>query len=540
MNKDKILIVLQARMSSKRLPFKSAVPINSIPLAILCALRLSNKGHDLILATSEDPTDNYLVQLCNKYKIKFFRGDLENVLKRFIKCTSTLADEAIIVRATADNPLNDGSIVNYAIGQFKKYNLEYFNMPINLTNFPIGIGVEVFKLKKLREIYSLKYDNFDREHVTWKLNKEFQAKKIYYNKIKLKKKNNYRFTVDYLTDYFRMLQLFGRYKNINKVNWKKLINIKKDFYYDYQKNKKKKIKHKIILGGAQIGMNYGYKNDKIISDNQLKKIFDFMEEKKINGIDTAQDYKLSEKKIGKQVINFKMKKDYYLFSKISKFNNILGISNTMIKTKIYINLYLSMFQLKTTCLDVLMIHSVNNFFKKKKIFKDIFLELKRKKFIRDIGVSIYTPNELIEILRQKFFKFIQIPFNILDFRWNKKILFTLKKKYKFKLIARSIFLRGFLTYNKNWPRWFIEKNKLNKQIKKINNKFNLKNNLELCIKYVNSISFIDYIVIGCNNLKQFKEILFAFEKNKFSKSEISVINENIKIKNKNILDARNF
>ena len=116
----------------------------------------------------------------------------------------------------------------------------------------------------------------------------------------------------------------------------------------------------------------------------------------------------------------------------------------------------------------------------------------------------------------------------------------LKKKYRFKLIASSIFLRGFLIHNKNWPSWFVEKNKLNKQIQNINKKFNLKNNLQLCIKYVNSISFIDYIVVGCNNSKQFKEILFAFEKRKFSKSEVCVINKTIKIKNKNILDARNF
>jgi spore coat polysaccharide biosynthesis protein SpsF (cytidylyltransferase family)/aryl-alcohol dehydrogenase-like predicted oxidoreductase len=540
MAKDKILIVLQARMSSKRLPFKSAASINSIPLAILCALRLSNKGHDLILATSNDPSDDYLVQLCKKYKIKFFRGNLKNVLKRFIECTSILTDETIIVRATADNPLNDGSIVNFAINQFNKYNLEYFTMPINSTNLPIGIGVEVFKLKKLREIYILKYDNYDREHVTWKLAKEFKAKKIYYNKIKLTKKSNYRATVDHLTDYFKILELFGRYRNIKKVSWKKLINIKSNFHYNYKTNNKKNIKHKIIMGGAQIGMNYGYKNEKIISDNQLKKIFNLMENKKINGIDTAQGYKLSEKKIGEQINNSKMKKDYYLFSKINQFDDILEITNTLIKTKIYINLYLSMFKLKTTYIDVLMIHSVNNFFKKKKIFKDIFLDLKRKNFVKDFGVSIYTPNELIKISKQNFFKFIQIPFNIIDNRWNTKTLLRLKKKYRFKLIARSIFLRGFLIHNKNWPSWFVEKNKLNKQIQNINKKFNLKNNLQLCIKYVNSISFIDYIVVGCNNSKQFKEILFAFEKRKFSKSEVCVINKTIKIKNKNILDARNF
>ena len=80
----KTVIILQARMSSDRLPYKSAALIHGIPLAILCALRLSNKGHQLILATSKDNSDDYLVKLCNLYKINCFRGDLQNVLKRFM------------------------------------------------------------------------------------------------------------------------------------------------------------------------------------------------------------------------------------------------------------------------------------------------------------------------------------------------------------------------------------------------------------------------------------------------------------------------
>ena len=60
------------------------------------------------------------------------------------------------------------------------------------------------------------------------------------------------------------------------------------------------------------------------------------------------------------------------------------------------------------------------------------------------------------------------------------------------------------------------------------------------MKYVNSTEFIDFIVIGCNDFKQIENNLCAFEKPKFLNSQMRIVNKIIKIKNKKILDARNF
>ena len=538
--KKKTLIILQARMTSKRLPYKSASLVKSIPLAILCALRLSNKGHDLILATSKDSTDDYLVKLCNQYKINVFRGDLKNVLKRYIQCTKNLPDETVIVRATADNPLNDGNIVNFALREFNKNSLKYFNMPITSTNLPMGLGVEVVRLSELRKIFTSRYNSLDKQHVTWKLAKAFEAKSKYYTGIKSKKKIKYRVTVDNFFDYFFISDLLKKYKDILKVSWRKIINNKNVINLDFKRENKKNIKHKLILGGAQIGMNYGFKNERIVNNYQLDKILDLMGVNNINTIDTAQGYQLSEEKLGEKINDFQNKKHFFLFDKINEFKDISKNSNELIKMTIYINLYLSMYKLKIHHINVLMIHSVKNFFQRKKIFKNTLLELKKNNLVGDFGISIYTPSELLRVSKQKFFKYIQIPFNIIDDRWKINLITKLKKENKFKIIARSIFLRGYLLHNNNWPRWFLEKNQLNKQIKIILRKFKLKNNLHLCMKYVNSSKFVDYIVIGSNNSKQFKDNLLAFDKPKFLNSEMKIINKIIKIKDKKILDARNF
>ena len=534
----KTIIILQARMSSDRLPYKSAALIKGIPLAILCALRLSNKGHQLILATSKDSSDNYLVELCNLYKINCFRGDLNNVLKRFIQCTSNLDDESIIVRATSDNPLNDGNIVNYALDQFKKNFLDYFGMPIKSTNLPIGLGVEVIRLSKLRQLFKAHPNKLDCEHVTHRFSKSFIAKPKYFFKIKSKVKFNYRATIDNLFDYFTVLELLKKFKNITQISWKKIINNKNTIKLNFIQKNINIIQNKLILGGAQIGMNYGKKKDKIINNNDLKKIFLIMKKYKINTIDTANSYMKSENRIGNY--NQISKKDnFFIFSKISEIKNISYKSNSEILSIIFNQLYTSLYNLKLNKLNVLMIHSVSNYLKKKSIFDKAFNIMIKKRFVLKFGISIYYPQEL-KLCRNKFFSYIQIPINLIDRRWNFNKLIELKKKYNVKIIARSIFLRGLLLSSSNYPSWFKERYKLNIVLDNLVKYLKIKNRISLFLRYIHSLAFIDNIVIGVNSLQQFKQILRKENYKTFSKSEIIRISKALRIRSKRILDATNF
>ena len=66
-----------------------------------------------------------------------------------------------------------------------------------------------------------------------------------------------------------------------------------------------------------------------------------------------------------------------------------------------------------------------------------------------------------------------------------------------------------------------------------------KNVKELCIKYINSVNFLDHIVFGINNYNNFKEIC-AFLKNKFTFDEMNKIDNFLKIKKIQYIDARSF
>ena len=71
-------------MTSSRLPAKVMLPIAGLPMSLLCAKRVMDKEFDFILATSSDSTDNILENLFKKNNIEFYRGNLKNVLERFV------------------------------------------------------------------------------------------------------------------------------------------------------------------------------------------------------------------------------------------------------------------------------------------------------------------------------------------------------------------------------------------------------------------------------------------------------------------------
>ena len=75
----KYITVIQARTSSKRLPKKSLMEIFGKPLAVLCAERSSNEFSDLIVATSNEKSDDDLASALSKAGILCYRGSLENV-----------------------------------------------------------------------------------------------------------------------------------------------------------------------------------------------------------------------------------------------------------------------------------------------------------------------------------------------------------------------------------------------------------------------------------------------------------------------------
>ncbi|HWO75376.1 MAG TPA: glycosyltransferase family protein [Bacillus sp. (in: firmicutes)] len=161
-----ILAIIQARVSSSRLPGKVLKPILGLPLLLLQIERVKQSKHIdyLIVATSKEASDDPIEKLCLDHQIPCFRGELENVLDRFYHAAIPFSPEHI-VRFTGDCPLSDPELIDDIIGFHLHGNFDYTSNTIEPT-FPDGLDVEVFRFRCLKQAWKEAALPYQKEHVT--------------------------------------------------------------------------------------------------------------------------------------------------------------------------------------------------------------------------------------------------------------------------------------------------------------------------------------------------------------------------------------
>ncbi|WP_413173372.1 cytidylyltransferase domain-containing protein [Anabaena azotica] len=202
-----ILAILQARVSSSRLPGKVLKPILGLPMIIRQIERLQKAKliDHLILATSDHITDNPLVELCQQINIEIFRGNLDDVLDRFYQSAKPKQPEHI-VRLTGDCPLTDPYLIDKVI----KFHLAgYFDYTSNAIEptYPDGLDVEICRFPCLQLAWKQAYLPSQREHVTSFIHQQPEQFKLgsYKNNIDI---SELRWTVDEPLDFELVNQIY--------------------------------------------------------------------------------------------------------------------------------------------------------------------------------------------------------------------------------------------------------------------------------------------------------------------------------------------
>ena len=157
-------VCLQVRTSSKRMPFKFFLPIRKIESIKVLIRRIKSKKYSVNILSSNDPSDDYLIKKLKDENCKIYRGDLNNVYKRFANFSKNLKDEEIIVRLTADNIFIDHNLIDEIVKYFKKNNYDYAAIDRKKSKLPYGISIEVFNLKTFRKWKAI--SAYEKEHVT--------------------------------------------------------------------------------------------------------------------------------------------------------------------------------------------------------------------------------------------------------------------------------------------------------------------------------------------------------------------------------------
>jgi len=163
---DHVAVILQARTGSSRLPGKVLADLSGRPMLAFLVERLQRcQAVDrIILATTDQPRDDALVELGSSLGLMIARGSEKDVLARFVLAAES-TDAPVFVRITADCPLMDPVLLDETITVFKRQNVDYLSNCLPPT-YPDGLDIEVFSRDALLRAQQGCTSSAQREHVT--------------------------------------------------------------------------------------------------------------------------------------------------------------------------------------------------------------------------------------------------------------------------------------------------------------------------------------------------------------------------------------
>lgn len=254
---------------------------------------------------------------------------------------------------------------------------------------------------------------------------------------------------------------------------------------------------RLAVGTANFGLNYGINNRKgRVSDAHLKAIVDYAFANGINTFDTAEAYGDSERRLGKY-----LKSDYKVITKIG-----VDFEKQYSNGHLSSRFHKSLNNINIKNIYGLLLHRPEVLLQKngKYILKEL-KNLKEENYIKKIGVSVYDPKTLNEVINLFTPDIVQFPFNIFDQRFVNNGSVKLLQSLGVEIHIRSVFLQGLLLMKQHelpekfksaWPKIF-------------NNWFNYQQNVqldldEISLGYCLEQEWVDKIVVGIDNVDQLK------------------------------------
>lgn len=281
----------------------------------------------------------------------------------------------------------------------------------------------------------------------------------------------------------------------------------------------------LVIGTAQLGFKYGIANTKGRPDAKLsKKILTEAINNGVKMIDTASAYGDSERVIGES-LDPDLKNQVKIITKLSPLVSLPSQTGpSVFESLVDENIYGSMTRLVVDRIDTLLLHRIDQLYCcKGAIFNRLLFHLKQGN-ISSLGVSVQNPTELLTALRCEKIEHIQMPFSIVDWRWEEAIKQIIKVKAMRRLTIhiRSIYLQGLLLVRDaacwkkaNHPNPRALFHWLDDSV----NRFQRSSVQDLCVSFVNGLAWVDGVVIGMETYQQLEENLLMFSKEPLSTSQ---------------------
>jgi spore coat polysaccharide biosynthesis protein SpsF len=157
-------VVIQARMSSSRLPGKVLMDVEGKPMLErqIERLRAGIGDMQLVVASSDDSSDDPIGELCKRVGVPCFRGPLSDVMLRFILCARAFGLSNII-RVGGDDPLIDPDCCLELV-RLHRQNPDDFMYASNREGWPYGCAAELIAVSALEKIHATTSQPLYLEH----------------------------------------------------------------------------------------------------------------------------------------------------------------------------------------------------------------------------------------------------------------------------------------------------------------------------------------------------------------------------------------
>lgn len=260
--------------------------------------------------------------------------------------------------------------------------------------------------------------------------------------------------------------------------------------------------NKLALGTVQFGLPYGIANQQgQVTESDARAILDLARSNGIHTLDTAIAYGESERVLGRMQLD-----GFDIVTKLPAVpDNCTDIAGWLES-----ELEGSLLRLNVSKVDSLLLHRPDQLSSAigRKLYKSL-LEKKSAGIVNRIGVSVYSPDEIVSLTERFHFDLIQAPFNIIDSRLKESVVFEKLALSGTQLHVRSVFMQGLLLMSaasrpEKFKRWSSLWSIWEQWLADVG-----LTPLQACLRYALSIPEIERVVVGVDSSAQLSEILCA-------------------------------
>lgn len=162
-NPPKVVVTIEARIASTRLPGKVMYPLAGIPMLeqIVRRARRATKVDNVVIATTISPADQVIRDLAQRINCPAHAGPVDDISERLAEAAT---DADIIVQITGDCPLVDPHLIDHAVEILIDQDADYVCNSLHGLTYPIGFDVRAFTKQALIQSMELSDDPIDRVH----------------------------------------------------------------------------------------------------------------------------------------------------------------------------------------------------------------------------------------------------------------------------------------------------------------------------------------------------------------------------------------